>query len=196
MNTTDSTALQASDPDSPAVGSDPSSPDTPGSAAQPSAVLARRGDRQVGRRLPRAQSLPVQPSGEPGIGVTELGRISVTDSVVARLAARAALEVDDVGAAAPRLLGVDLSGGGLDKLGVQSSEIGALPTASATVDGALAFVDLTVSVRYPASVRRVADAVRQQVRDRVGQLTGLDIVEVDITVPALVSEPARRPRVL
>ena len=148
------------------------------------------------RRLPRPQSLPVQPAGEPSIGDTGLGQITVADTVVARLAARAAVEVDDVGAAAPRLLGVELSGGGLDKVGVRSSETGALPTASATVDGGLAFVELTLSVRYPASVRQVADAVRSQVRDRVGQLTGLQVIEVDVKVPALVSAPARRRRVL
>lgn len=163
-------------------------------APAPAAALARRSSA-IGRRLPRAQSLPVQPSGESAIGENELGRISVADSVVARLAARAALEVDDVGSAAPRLLGLDLSSGGLDRVGVRSSELGQVPGASADVDGALAFIRLTLSVRYPASVRQVAEAVRRRVRERVGQLTGLQVLEVDITVPALVVEPARRPRV-
>lgn len=167
-------------------------------ASTPSTTVARRTQRgtAVARRLPRAQSLPVEPSGESSIGDTGLGRIDVTDSVVARLAARAAVEVDDVGAAAPRLLGVDLSSGGLDKVGVRSSSLGELPSTSATVDGTLAFLELTMSVRYPASVRQVAAAVRSHVRERVGELTGLQVLEVDITVPALVSASARRPRVL
>lgn len=149
----------------------------------------------VGRRLPRAQSLPVEPSGDPSVGRTELGTISVSDGVVAKLAARAALEVDDVGAAAPRVLGKQLPAAGLSRLGMRSTQLGALPACSAEVDGQLAFVDLTMSVRYPAPVRQVADAVRRQVTDRVQQLTGLQVVEVDITVPALVHDLPRPPRV-
>lgn len=159
---------------------------------------AARSAADIARRVPRPQSLPVPPGsqpGEQGVGPTDLGTISVADAVVAKLASRAALEVDDVGAAAPRVLGKQLSGGPLDKLGVRSSQIGALPASSAQVDGHLAFVDLTISVRYPASVRQVAAAVRDTVSSRVGQLTGLQIVEVDIKVPALVRELPRPARV-
>lgn len=169
----------------------------------PVPALAARRTSDVGRRLPRPQSLPVQSASEQsgtgphagqGIGHTDLGQITVADAVVAKLAARAAVEVDDVGAAASRVLGKELSAGGLGKLGMKSSQLGALPACQAQVDGQLAFVSLTISVRYPASVRQVAAAVREQVRGRVGQLTGLQIVEVDIKVPALVREP-RPPRV-
>lgn len=163
---------------------------------------AAKDPAQIARRVPRPQSLPVQPAaqlGEQGVGHTDLGLISVADSVVAKLASRAAVEVDDVGAAATRVLGKELTGdglgGGLGKLGMKRSEIGALPASSAQVDGHLAFVDLTISVRYPASVRQVAAAVREQVTSRVGQMTGLQIVEVDIKVPALVRELPRPARV-
>ena len=162
------------------------------------AALATRRTADVARRLPAPQSLSVQAAtqaGEHGVGHTDLGVISVADGVVAKIAARAAVEVDDVGAAATRVLGKELSGGGLDKLGLKSTEIGALPACSARVDGRLAFVDLTISVRYPTPVRQVAAAVREQVISRVGQLTGLQVVEVDIKVPALVRELPRPPRV-
>ena len=59
----------------------------------------------------------------------------------------------------------------------------------------LAFVALTMSVRYPVPVRTVATSVREHVASRVGELTGLEVVEVDITVPALVSRHPRPPRV-
>ncbi len=177
----------------------------PDLAVSDPAEVARRLPRRaassstdVARRLPRPQSLPVPPAtspGEQGVGHTDLGLISVDDSVVAKLASRAAVEVEDVGAAATRVLGKELSGGPLDKLGMKSSEIGALPSCSAQVDGQLAFVDLTISVRYPASVRQVAAAVREKVTSRVGQMTGLQIVEVDIKVPALVRELPRPARV-
>lgn len=159
-------------------------------------VLARR-TADVARRLPRPQSLPVQPASQPGehgVGQTALGTISVTHGVVEKLAARAAVEVDDVGAAANRVLGKELSGAGLGKL-MKTSELGALPACSAQVDGQLAFVELTISVRYPASVRQVAAAVRERVMSRVGQLTGMQIVEVDIVVPSLVRAVPHPPRV-
>lgn len=164
---------------------------------------AARRPSDIARRVPRPQSLPLQPAGdnrgEQGIGHTEWGRISVADSVVARLAARAAVEVDDVGAAARRLLGKEVSGdslgGGLGKLGMRSSELGVLPSCSAQVDGHLAFVTIILSVRYPASVRQVAAAVRTHVIGRVGQLTGLQVVEVDIKVPSLVRDVPRPQRV-
>ena len=159
--------------------------------------MARR-PADVARRLPRPQSLPVQAADqedEQGIGPTALGQITVADGVVAKLAARAAIEVDGVGAAATRVLGKELSGGPMDKLGMRSSELGALPACSAQVDGHLAFVDITISVRYPASVRQTAAAVREQITRKVGQLTGVEIVDVDITVPALVRDLPSRTRV-
>ena len=172
----------------------------PHAGGQPSLPRsAARRPTDIARRLPRPQSLPVQPGEQPGaqgIGHTDLGRITVADDVVAKLAARASLEVDGVGAAATRLLGKELSGGPLDKLGLKSSEIGALPSCSAQVDGHLAFVELTISVRYPAPVRQVAAAVREQITHKVGQLAGVQIVEVDITVPALVRDLPRSRRVL
>lgn len=159
---------------------------------------AARASREVARRLPRPQSLPVRPAeqeGERRIGHTELGQIVVGDDVVAKLAARAAVEVDGVGAAATRLLGKELSGGPLDKLGMKSSELGALPSCSAQVDGHLAFVDLTISVRYPMSVRQTAAEVREQIIRKVGEMAGVQIVEVDIKVLALVRDLPRSQRV-
>lgn len=151
--------------------------------------------RQVARRVPRPQSLPVQPSGDSALRPTEFGRISVSSSVVAKLASRAALEVPDAGAAAPRVLGHTLHGPGLDRLGVRETSLEGLPKTTADVDGRLAFVGLTISVRYPAPVRRVAAEVRDRVRARLAELTGLDAVEVDVRVPALVTDLPAPPRV-
>ncbi len=176
----------------------PAAPRRPGPPPAVPRPAARR-PLDVARRVPRPQSLPVQPAGEHpgehGIGHTELGQIAVADDVVAKLASRAAVEVDGVGAAARRLLGKELSGGPLDKLGMKSSELGALPTCTAQVDGHLAFVDITLSVRYPNSVRHVAAAVRDHVTAQVGRMTGLQVVEVDIKVPALVRDLPRSQRI-
>lgn len=151
---------------------------------------------QVARRVPRPQSLLVESSGAQVVAPTDLGVIRVADAVVAKLSSRVALEVADVGSAATRVLGKEVAGGGLGRLGLKQSQLGALPSCSAQVDGQLAFVQLTISVRYPVSVRRVAAAVREHVAARVGSMTGLQVMEVDITVPALVRDDPLSPRVL
>ena len=155
-----------------------------------------RRSSQVARRVPAPQSLAVERAGGQAVGPTDLGVISVADAVVAKLSSRAALEVPDVGSAATRVLGKEVAGSGLGRLGLKQSELGALPSCSAQVDGQLAFVQLTISVRYPVSVRRVAAAVREHVAARVGSMTGLQVMEVDITVPALVRDDPLSPRVL
>jgi len=126
-------------------------------------------------------------STAPAAGHNELGSITVSETVVAKLAAQAALEVPDAGAAAPRLLGRSLSGAG--GLGVRSSSLRGLPKASAEVDGSLALVRLELSVRWPRSVPAVTAAVRDRVRSRLAELAGLEVPEVTIRVTDLVTEP-------
>jgi uncharacterized alkaline shock family protein YloU len=126
---------------------------------------------------------------EPAAGRSELGTIVIAESVVAKLAAQAALEVPDAGAAAPRLLGRSLSGAG--SLGVRQTSLSALPKVSAKVDNSIALVRLEISVRWPASVPAVTAAVREQVRSRLVALTGLNVAEVTIRVTDLVTEAAQ-----
>lgn len=141
-----------------------------------------------------AERPPSKPA-QPAAGAGELGMISIAETVVAKLAARAAVEIADAGAAAPRLLGRSLSGAG--GLGVRETSLSALPKASAHVDGSIGLIRLEISVRWPASVPAVTTAVRNHVRERVEQLTGLTIAEVTIRVTDLVTQlpqPARRVR--
>ncbi|HEV2888103.1 MAG TPA: Asp23/Gls24 family envelope stress response protein [Jatrophihabitans sp.] len=138
---------------------------------------------------------PLPDAGAPAAGRSELGSITISESVVAKLAAQAALEIPDAGAAAPRLLGRSLSGAG--GLGVRPTSLSALPKASAHVDASIALIRLEISVRWPASVPAVSTAVREHVRARLAELTGLNVAEVTIRVTDLVTEtaqPARRVR--
>jgi uncharacterized alkaline shock family protein YloU len=135
------------------------------------------------------------PAGAPAAGRDELGTISISESVVAKLAAQAAVEIPDAGAAAPRLLGRSLSGAG--GLGVRATSLAGLPKASAHVDGSIALIRLEISVRWPASVPAVTTAVRDHVRTKLTELTGLHVPEVTIEVTDLVTaadQPVRRVR--
>ena len=126
-------------------------------------------------------------------GRTELGVITINDRVVEKMAARAAVEVPDAGAAAPRVLGRSVTGAAA--LGVRPTSLTALPKSSADVDGSTVILDLSISVRWPASVPEVTSAVREHVRGRVHELTGLTVTEVAITVTDLVTRLPGPPRV-
>ena len=126
-------------------------------------------------------------------GRNELGTISIADGVVSKIAARAAAENPDAGAAAARMLGRAVPGAG--HLGVRGTDLEALPKTSVEVDGSKAFVTLEISVRWPASVPEITGQVRRHVRDRVRELTGLDVDEVHITVADLATDITPPPRV-
>jgi uncharacterized alkaline shock family protein YloU len=134
---------------------------------------------------------PAVPGSKPGRN--ELGTISINDRVVAKMAARAAIEIPDAGAAAPRFLGRSMASAPVP--GVRPTSLTTLPKASADVDGSLVNLDLSISVRWPASVPEVSSAVRENVRRRVGELTGLTVSEVSISVTALVTQLPAPPRV-
>ena len=126
-------------------------------------------------------------------GRNELGAITIDDSVVTKIASRAAAEEPDAGAAAPRLLRTSLAGAG--RLGLRDTSLTERPKASAEVDGSVVVVELTLSVRWPCSVPAVTQAVRHRVRVRVAELTGLHVAEVNIAVTDLVTHLAAPPRV-
>ncbi len=137
-----------------------------------------------------AAVLPAASGSQPGRN--ELGAITINDRVVEKVAARAAVEIPDAGAAASRFLG---RVAGASALGARQTSLTALPKASVDVDGSLATLDLSISVRWPASVPEVASAVREHVRSRVTELTGLTVTEVSISVTALVTQLPAPPRV-
>ena len=145
-----------------------------------------------------AQPQP-QMSAEPGAeiavraGRNELGTISIADTVVSKIAARAAAENPDAGAAVARMLGRAVPGAG--HLGLRGTDLDALPKTSVDVDGSKAYVNLEISVRWPASVPEVTAQVRRHVRERVRELTGLDVDEVHIVVSDLATDITPPPRV-
>ena len=145
--------------------------------------------------VPQPQPMSTATDVEPAAraGRNELGTISIADGVVTKIAARAAAENPDAGAAAARMLGRVVPGAG--HLGVRGTNLQGLPKTSVDVDGSKAFVTLELSVRWPASVPDVTAQVRHHVRDRVRELTGLDVAEVHIVVADLATDIAPPPRV-
>jgi uncharacterized alkaline shock family protein YloU len=126
-------------------------------------------------------------------GRSELGRITVADSVVTKIAAMAASENPDAGSAATRMLGYAVPGAG--HLGVRGTDLDALPKTTVQVDGSKAYISLEIAVRWTASVPEVTEQVRRHVRERVRELAGLEVDEVHIVVSGLATDITPPPRV-
>jgi uncharacterized alkaline shock family protein YloU len=111
---------------------------------------------------------------------TERGGTRIEDSVVSKIAGIAAQEVDGVrmGGGTSQAIGGLLSsvtgssgGSGGQSRGV-SVEVGEVEAA----------VDVTLTVAYGISIPQVAEAVRRNIINRVENLVGLRVTEVNITV--------------
>lgn len=133
-------------------------------------------------------------SGTPPLGGgAELGQIVIADRVVEKIAAQAVLEIPDAGGAAPRVFGHAVPGAG--HLGIRRTGLQQLPKATADVDGRTVCLNLAISTRWPASIVQVSNQVREHVRTRVHELTGLTVTEVRITVTGLITGLAPTDRV-
>ena len=111
---------------------------------------------------------------------SERGSTRIEDSVVQKIAGIAAQEVDGVrmGGGTSQAVGGILSsitggstGSGGQTRGV-SVEVGEVESA----------VDLTMTVEYGKSIPQVSEAVRRNVVNRVENLVGLRVTEVNVTV--------------
>ena len=78
---------------------------------------------------------------------------------------------------------------------MRGTDLDALPKTTVEVDGSKAFVNMEISVRWPASVNEVTQQVRRHVQDRVQELTGLQVDEVHIVVSDLATDITPPPRV-
>jgi uncharacterized alkaline shock family protein YloU len=108
---------------------------------------------------------------------SERGGTRIEDSVVAKVAGIAAQEVEGVrmGGGTSQAIGGILSsvtgGSGSQTRGV-AVEVGDVETA----------VDVTLTVEYGKSIPQLAEAVRRNIINRVENLVGLNVTEVNIAV--------------
>jgi uncharacterized alkaline shock family protein YloU len=114
------------------------------------------------------------------------GTTEISPAVVEKIAGRAAREVEGVSLVA--------AGGIAARIASLVGNEGRA-SASADVGRTTSAIDLTVSIRYPQPILEMAERVRSHVKQRVHELTGLEVQEVDITVSKLDAEGPPRRRV-
>ena len=120
--------------------------------------------------------------------VSERGRTTISDSVVSTIAGMAAQEVEGVhmgGSTARAASGVlgSITGSESQTRGV-SAEVGTVETA----------IDLTMGIEYGRDILQTADEVRRRVSDRVQNMTGLRVTELNTTISDVIFPEGERRR--
>ena len=136
----------------------------------------------------RGQQSPLQ---------SERGRTTIEEATVRKIAGVAAQEVEKVqmgGGTAAAVSGFLGSVTGAVSGGSNSTGGGSLTSGvSAEVGEEEAAFDLTMAIEYGTPIPQTAEAVRRNVINRVENLTGLRVTEVNITVND-VQFPEERPQ--
>jgi uncharacterized alkaline shock family protein YloU len=152
---------------------------------------------------PSSAPLTPVPTHDTGAPVTALqgvqldtghGKTIIADTVVAKIAAAAAREVDGVHELVTMGAGAAIAGfaGRLTRSDQRTTGV------SVEVGQREAAVDLNVTVEYGVNIPQVAEAVRQNIMDRVRSMTGLIVKEVNINAADLYfpeEQGAGQPRV-
>lgn len=99
------------------------------------------------------------------------GITSVPAQVVARIAEQVASEVPHIGSDAGGVLGVGAR-----------RDFASRPSARCDLYGRTAVLTLDVGVDFPVPLAPTLRTLREQVRARVQQLTGLEVGRIDVTV--------------
>ena len=120
--------------------------------------------------------------------VGERGSTTISDTIVATIAGRAAQEVEGVhmGGSASRA-----AGGILGSITGSESQTRGVSVEVGQVEAA---IDLTMGVEYGRNILQAVDEVRRRISDRVQSITGLSVTELNVTISDIIfpEGPPRR----
>ena len=169
-------------PESPTPTATPSETPTPAAAGRPDSTADQAPSRSADR--PSSRSVERPGSGGGAALKTEHGTTSISSSVVAKIAAMSTQEIPGVqamGKSVSRAFGA-----------IRSKVPGASPATaqgvSVEVGERQAAIDIDIVCYYGQSIVETADAIRQNVIERIEGMTGLEVVEVNISVDDLYIE--------
>ena len=107
---------------------------------------------------------------------TDIGTVRIADDVVALIAAFAAMEVEGVSGMAGGLDMDTVSRGGMKRLG---------RTVKVEVGAEGVRVDLSIELVYGYSIPETCSKVQSKVRTAVENMTGLEVLDVNIRVAGI-----------
>ncbi|HJC59821.1 MAG TPA: Asp23/Gls24 family envelope stress response protein [Candidatus Dietzia intestinigallinarum] len=118
-----------------------------------------------------AVSGPTAPAPVSATPVEKRGVTTVPAAVVARIAEQVASEHPRIGASAGGVLGVGAR-----------RDFASRPTAECDLYGAVAVLRLDVGVAFPVDLAATCAGLRARVRERVEELTGLQVGRLDLEI--------------
>jgi uncharacterized alkaline shock family protein YloU len=152
---------------------------SPASSSAPAASATSPSGPSSGKAPSRTMERSPSPGGASL--KTEHGTTSISSSVVAKIAALATQEIPGVQA-----LGKSLSRTfGSIRSKVPGASAATAQGVSVEVGERQAAVDIDIVCYYGQSIVETADAIRQNVIERIEGMTGLEVVEVNINVDDL-----------
>lgn len=199
MSSSNSPAMPTGRPEGPALDPPPAGSNGPDPAdAGPRSGAGASGSSSAPSPRPStsrpAGGMPVRRSEL----ATELGRTSIADSVVAKIAGLACREVSGVhemGAGTARAFGAIR-----ERISSNDGPSSLTRGVSVEVGERQAAVDLDIVVDYGVAIVDVAESIRRNVIGRVESMTGLQVTEVNVSVDDVYlgesdDEPEQQPRV-
>ncbi|MFN2505138.1 MAG: Asp23/Gls24 family envelope stress response protein [Acidimicrobiales bacterium] len=145
--------------------------------------------------MAQEQTTDLQPAAGHSL-VTGQGKTSIADSVVEKIAGVAAREVSgvhDMGTGSARAFGTIR-----ERLPVGGSGPNVSQGVKVEVGERQAAIDIDLVVEYGVSIPDVAQAVRDNVIQRIERMTGLQVTEVNVSVDDIYlgdDSPPEPPRV-
>jgi uncharacterized alkaline shock family protein YloU len=133
-------------------------------------------DTQTRADAPRSNAVAARPRATEL--VTEEGKTSIADVVVAKIASIAAREIPGVHELLGQGVGSAVSGLAQRMTHADSRSQG----VNVEVGEREAAIDLRLTVEYGVSIPEVAEAVRRNIMNRIATMTGLIVKEVNIDV--------------
>lgn len=117
------------------------------------------------------RTTPAQSPAQPWADRSRAGTLTVPAAVVAKIAAQAASELPEVGAASGGILGIG-----------SRRNFDGRPRAEAQLFGSTAVLELDLGLTYPTPLRETTERIRAHVIERVGRLTGFVVEQVDVQI--------------
>lgn len=134
--------------------------------------------RDQGREPARDPGHAATSGASPGPLVTEMGRTTIADSVVSKIAGIAAREVSgvhDLGGGAARMVGAI-------RERIPGSRTNLQQGVSVEVGERQAAIDIDIVAEYGVSIVDLSTGIRRNVIAAVERMTGLEVSEVNVTV--------------
>ncbi|RAX47235.1 Asp23/Gls24 family envelope stress response protein [Arthrobacter sp. AQ5-06] len=125
-----------------------------------------------------AHALPFTAGNGTGNGdISSRGQTVLADKVIEKIASQVASDESVAGGASGGFLGIGTH-----------ADLSARPKASVELSGNIATLSVEVGMLYPVPLRQATEALRQRIRARVTELTGVEVRQIDIRVSWLTTE--------